>query len=130
MPKREHSELVTGLFVLVALALGLGVVAWLGAAEVFGTKGQLVSFYMLQSDGSIGLTDGSDVTYCDASIGRIVAIEAQPGRDRCIYRARLNRKDITIRQDGKAIVVQVYGDDSVLLDDLSLSRLEQPKTVR
>ncbi len=104
MAKKQHNELVAGIFVVVALAVTLGVFLWLGASGVFQTKGQLVSFYVSQEYGPVGLTEGSEVIIGDALVGEIVDIEIQPKAKRCLYRARLTRKDISVRSDGAAIV--------------------------
>ena len=105
MPRKKHNEVIAGLFVLLAVATLLGVVFWLGAVHLLETKGQMVSFYVPQDQGSTGLELGADVTVGDGSIGRLVDIQPDPAKQRCLYHAQLNRKDITITADGKAQIV-------------------------
>ena len=42
MPQTKHDELKAGLFVIIALAVTLGVILWLGAGDAFRTAGQEV----------------------------------------------------------------------------------------
>jgi len=104
MAKKTHNELVAGVFIIAALAVTLGVVIWLGAADMLLTRGQTVSFYVPQSAGSTGLTEGAEVLYGDAPVGQIIEIVVDPVKRRCLYRARLTRKDIFVKSDGSAIV--------------------------
>ena len=116
MPRKKHSELTAGLFVVVGVVLVLGVVLWLGAADLLRTRGQLVSFYVPMSAGSIGIIKGAEVTLGDGRIGRIVEVHADPANARCLYRARLERSDIKIKRDAKAMVVSaMVGQAKVVL---------------
>jgi len=105
MPRKKKNELTAGLFVVAALVLMLGVILWLGASGLFKTRGQLVSFYVPLSGGSIGVIDGAIVTVGDAEIGRVVSVREEIGKGRCLYQVRIERKDIQIKSDGKAMVV-------------------------
>jgi ABC-type transporter Mla subunit MlaD len=105
MPRKRYSELKAGLFVLAGLAVGAGVVLWLGAADAFRTKGQEVVFRVSQADGSVGVLEGTLITLGDAEIGRVERVEARPARSDCLYHARLERTDIAIRGDADAVVV-------------------------
>ncbi len=88
MAKKRTNELTAGLFVLLAIGVGLGVIVWLGAAEVFG-GGNTVTFYVPAETGDVGLEEGSSVLYAGAVIGRITELEPQPDRKRTLYRAAL-----------------------------------------
>jgi ABC-type transporter Mla subunit MlaD len=105
MPRKRHSELAAGLFVLAGLAVGAGVVLWLGAAEMFRTRGQEVVFRVNQAAGSVGVLEGAPITLGDAEIGRVHRVEARPAEGDCLYHARLERTDIAIRGDADAVVV-------------------------
>ena len=103
MPKRTHNELLTGLFVLVALAALLGVVLWLGASDLLKPRAQRVSFFAGEEIGSFGLRAGAEVLYGDVRIGRVAEIEPLPGKG-CLYHTRIERKDITLYSNALAEV--------------------------
>ncbi|MCD6303694.1 MAG: hypothetical protein J7M21_01885 [Planctomycetes bacterium] len=126
MPKNEHSELAAGLFVVGGIVVGLGVVLWLGAADVLKARGQLLAFSTAMSDGALDVAEGADVTLGDGRIGRIMKIEAVPAADgnagRCLYIARLERTDITVRTDAEAVVdAPPVGQAKVVLLSLGTS---------
>lgn len=105
MPRKRHSELVAGVFVVVALVLGLGVVFWLGAADVFKPSKSRAVFFVAESAGSVGLHEGSFVRVNDDAVGKITEIRYVPAEARTLYVAQIERGDIAIRADGKAHVV-------------------------
>ena len=105
MPRKKHSELTAGLFVLACLAVGLGVAIWIGAAELFRGGGQEVVFRVSQSAGSVGVGEGTLITVGDAEVGRITRVEARPADGACLYFGRLDRSDIEVRSDANAVVV-------------------------
>ena len=105
MPRKRYSELTAGLFVLAGLAVGAGVVLWLGAGDMFRTRGQVVVFRVKQAAGSVGVLKGAPITLGDAEIGRVDLVEARPAQSDCLYHARLDRTDIAIRSDADAVVV-------------------------
>jgi len=105
MPRKKRSELTAGLFVVAGIAVLLGVVLWLGAADVLKAHGQLVSFYVPMSAGSVGIIEGAELTLGDGRIGRVVEIVPDPCAARCLYHARLERTDLLVRSDANAIVV-------------------------
>ncbi|MFB3891231.1 MAG: MlaD family protein [Phycisphaerae bacterium] len=102
MPRKGCNEMVVGVFVVVALAVALTVVIWIGASDIFRTKGQLVSFYSPQDKGPAGLELGYAVSVGDVNIGRIVDMNVNDGR--CIYHARLDRTDIKVYSNAEASV--------------------------
>ena len=57
MPRKKHSELIAGLFVIAALAVLLGVVIWLGPGLLRTTQ-QTAVFYVDEGSGSLGLEVG------------------------------------------------------------------------
>ena len=61
MPRKEHNELKAGIFVLLAVAVGLGVVIWLGASSIFQKTHQKAVFYSLAADGPLHIVVGGDV---------------------------------------------------------------------
>jgi len=105
MPRKKRSELTAGLFVVAGIAVLLGVVLWLGAADVLKARGQVASFYVPMAAGSVGIIEGAELTLGDGRIGKIVDVLPDPGAARCLYHARLERTDLLVRSDAKAIVV-------------------------
>ncbi|MDA1267401.1 MAG: metallophosphoesterase [Planctomycetota bacterium] len=88
-----------------------------------GTSGpNAVGAYLYAAGDAVGFAS-------NGAGARASSVRTEPGMQEawhtlhCAYTA-------TDADDGKAIVVQVHGDDSVLLDDLELSLLELPKTAR
>jgi len=122
MPRSKRNEVVAGLFVLLAIAAGLGVVLWLGLADVFKAGGQTAAFYSPLSEGGTGLQEGSDVRYGDSSIGKIVKLRTLPEQKRCLYLVRVDRSDLLVRADGSAAVVSpLIGSASLVVKDLGTS---------
>jgi len=105
MPKKQYNELTAGLFVLVALGIGAAVVLWVGASEFFATRGQTVVFRVSQDTGSLGVIEGAAITLGDAEIGRVHRVEARPDANACFYYAQLDRDDVTVFSDAKAVVI-------------------------
>ena len=70
MPRKTHSELITGTFVIAALATLVAVMIWLGGAGVLRRVGQRAVFYTPQSAGSLGLLEGAFVQVGDDEVGR------------------------------------------------------------
>lgn len=123
MAKRKHSELAAGAFVLIALAAGVGVLIWLGAADVLLQRGQRVVFFVPQEQGKLGLEIGSIVKVNDAPVGRIRAIRFDPGSVRTLYETRLERTDIRVHADARAeAVVEFIGGASVILADFGTDK--------
>lgn len=104
MPRKKHNELLAGTFVLLALALVLGLILWIGGVDLLATKGQVAVFYVPAEQGGVGLAPGVEVSYGDSPIGKVKSVEARPDLGKCFYYVQLDRKDISIFSDGKAIV--------------------------
>ncbi len=107
MPAKPHSELKAGIFVIVSLAVLLIVVLWLGAADIFKPVPHKAVFFVKESAGSVGLKVGSVVQVNDTACGKIVDIRFNPAEGaegRTLYFAEINRPDIKIYSDGKAMV--------------------------
>ncbi|MBL7132680.1 MAG: hypothetical protein ISS78_01150 [Phycisphaerae bacterium] len=104
MPAKPHSELKAGFFVIVSFAVLLAVVLWLGAADIFKPVPHEAVFFVSESAGSVGLKVGSVVQVNDTACGKIVDIRFSPAEGRTLYFAEINRPDIEIHSDGKAMV--------------------------
>lgn len=116
MPRKRHSELTAGLFVIASVLLAFGVAVWIGAADLFPGGGQEVVFRVLQREGSVGVGKGTRITLGDAEVGRISRVEARPAEGACLYFGRLDRSDIEVRSDANAVVVSPpIGDAKIVL---------------
>jgi ABC-type transporter Mla subunit MlaD len=116
MRRKEHNELVAGLFVTVTLAATIGVVIWLGAAEVFRPKAGEAVFCVRESAGSLGLKVGNFVQVTDQVIGKIADIRLAPDRQITLYVARLDRADLKVYSNGKATVAAgLVGDRQLVI---------------
>jgi ABC-type transporter Mla subunit MlaD len=104
MPKKATSEVAVGLFVIIALGLGVGIILWLGAAEVFAPDGQVLTLYAPQEAGPMGLKPGYDVNFGDEKIGKISRISVDVEKRRTLYTVQLLRTDLKVRADGQAAV--------------------------
>jgi len=119
MAKSKRSELVTGLFVVVALAAGVGVVIWIGAADVFAPAGKTVVFAASLESGSLGLDVGSAVKFNDLPIGKIKTMRLDRAAQRTLYVARIEAADVDIRADARAVAVgEFIGGASIVLETL------------
>ena len=105
MANKAHSELKAGILTLVALAVLVGVVLWLGAAQWLTSRGQTVVFYAPENAGPLGLTEGAAVNINDAQVGRVTEIRYDPENRRTLYVARLSRDDIRIHSNAAAEVI-------------------------
>lgn len=116
MPRKQHSELVAGLFVTITLAALVGVVIWLGAAEVFRPKAGEAVFCVKESGGSMGLKVGNPVQIADEPVGKISSIRLAPQRQIALYIVRLSRPDLKIYSNGKATVAAgLVGDKQLVV---------------
>ncbi len=126
MAKKKTNEITAGIFVVLMLGVTLGVVLWLGAADIFTTRGQRVSFFVSESDGNIGLQEGSELYYGGARIGKIYEVQPKFGSG-CYYRARLDRKDIRLRSDAQATVsVPFIGTPKLVVTTLGTDDAKEP----
>ncbi len=119
MAKKEHSEFKAGLFALIAMCVGVGVLIWLGASEVLSPpKGRAV-FYVDQGTGSLGLKAGDLVQVSDLPVGKIAEIRYDPEKKRTLYIARINHPDVKIHPDGKAqAVCGLVGAGALVVTDM------------
>ena len=104
MAKKQRNELAAGVFVIIALAAGVGVLLWLGAADLFAKTNQQAVFYVTTEFGSVGLAEGNFVRINDAEVGQIAEVRYDAAKGRTYYLANIDRSDIEIHADGKAHV--------------------------
>jgi ABC-type transporter Mla subunit MlaD len=103
MPKKQRNELKAGLFVVLALATLLGVIVWLGAANLFRNPTGQVTFYADAASGPLDLKPGGDVVYNDVNVGKITAVRPDFQKGRTFYDVTFYQ-DLTFRTDGLANV--------------------------
>jgi len=104
MARKQHSELVAGTFVILALVVVVGVIIWVGGAGIFKQATQQAVFFRNEADGGSGLMVGSIVQVGDDRVGQISAIHFDPASGRTYYSAALERGDFKIHADAKARV--------------------------
>ncbi|MFA6133073.1 MAG: hypothetical protein WC869_03535 [Phycisphaerae bacterium] len=115
MAKKQHNELVAGLFVVVTLIIGILVVLWLGAGLWLKPHGRAF-FYVKESSGSMGLKVGSLTQITDEVVGKIQDIRPDPTHQRTLYVVELTREGLTIHADGNAIVASgLVGDRQLII---------------
>ncbi|KPK83594.1 MAG: hypothetical protein AMJ81_07885 [Phycisphaerae bacterium SM23_33] len=118
MAKRKHSELAAGVFVILTLGAGIGVLLWLGVAEAFTTRGDRVVFFTSYQTGNLGLEVGSAVKVNDKPIGKVDGIQLDTAGGRTLYTARLNRRDLKIHTDARATAVTEFiGGAAIVLEN-------------
>ncbi len=105
MAGKKHNELVAGIFVIFALVVLIGVIVWMGGADLFRPAKQKVVFFTREEVGSMGLIEGSFVKIGDDQVGRIARIHFDPDVGRTFYFTDIDRGDFEIHSDGKAKVV-------------------------
>ena len=103
MPRKKRSEFAAGLFVLVALAAAVGVVVWLGAADMLRPARWKAVFYVNEASGSVRLEVGGVVQLNDDPVGKLTEVRFDPKVGRTFYVAQIDRDDVRIRADGRAI---------------------------
>jgi phospholipid/cholesterol/gamma-HCH transport system substrate-binding protein len=115
MPKKERNELAAGVFVVIVVVVTVGVVLWLGAANVFRPARQRAFFSVSESAGSVGLGEGSNVEIAGKEVGKIVEVRLQPDKERALYIAEIHRDDVRIYANAEARVAQGLVGESTLI---------------
>jgi len=116
MPRKKYSELTAGLFVIAGLVVLLGVVLWLGAADAFRAGGSVVTFYVPMCQGSMGITEGTEITVGDGRVGRITRVDAGKGDGNCYYTGHMERGCLALHSDADAEVsAPMVGQAKVVL---------------
>ena len=104
MARTEHNELKAGIFTLVALGAGVAVLVWLGATDFLRPAKGKAYFYVSESAGSLGLTEGGLLLLNDAVVGKIVEIRNDAANRRTLYIARIDEPGREVYANGKATV--------------------------
>lgn len=102
MAKKKRNELTAGLFVVTALVLLVGVVLWMGAADILRPAAQHAYFWVGEDKGAVGLEVGNAVKINDETIGKIVDVTYRPEAGDTLYVAEIQRSDRAIYRDAEA----------------------------
>lgn len=118
MPRETRNEITAGIFTLVALALLIAVIFWLGVSNIFKPTAQTAYFYVGEDNGKLALQTDGQVMINDVVVGRITSIELDPEKKRTMYVVRIERDDVKVYCNGKAKVAAalVGGANLVILD--------------
>jgi len=118
MPRKQRSELTAGVFTIAALAILIGVIFWLGAADIFKPKGQRAYFFATRDRGRLGLQVGGYVLVNDVEVGKIASIERDAAEGKTYYVVQLQTDDLKVYSNGKAKVAAalVGGANLVIID--------------
>lgn len=119
MPRKQYSELTAGIFVLLALAVVVGVILWLGAGSLFDKSAGQAVFYSDNDAGQLGLLKDSKVFIGDTQVGKIVAIRIDMKKNRTLYDVSLSSQDVAVYTDCVAKVkAGLLGGSSLVLTEL------------
>ena len=118
MPRKQRSELTAGIFTIAALAILVGVIFWLGAADIFKPRGQRAYFFATQDRGRLGLQVGGYVLVNDVQVGKIASIELDAAEGKTYYIVQLHTGDLKVYSNGKAKIAAalVGGANLVIID--------------
>lgn len=115
MAKKQYSELVTGIFVIFALAAGVAALLWLGSTGRFEPAGHKLAFAAPLEAGELGLEVGSVVKLGGKEIGRVSDIVVDAKERRTRYLATLSDHDYPIRQDSTAMASPPFIGSSIIV---------------
>ncbi len=108
MARKQRNEVQAGLLALLAVAVLVGVILWMGGGDWFADEGQRVVFAAPLQAGPLGLEPGSRVKVNDAEVGKIVEIRFEPEARRTVYLAELTRGDLQVYADAQAEVIAPF----------------------
>ncbi len=115
MKRRKRQELAAGIFVLVCLAAGLGIVLWLGGSSLWLKKAQSAWFYAEQGRGRQSLLVGSPVIRGDVPVGKIVSMDLDPAGNRVLFGVAIYDDSTRIYRDAEArVAAPLVGKDVAL----------------
>jgi ABC-type transporter Mla subunit MlaD len=115
MAKKQYSELVTGIFVILSLAAGVAVLLWLGSTGRFEPAGHKLAFSAPLDAGELGLEIGSVVKLGGKEVGRVGDIRVDAKKQRTLYVATLSDRDYPIRQDALALASPPFIGTGVII---------------
>ncbi|MDP6546286.1 MAG: MlaD family protein [Phycisphaerae bacterium] len=104
MARKQHSELTAGIFTILATILLVGVIFWLGAADIFKPAAQEAWFYVKLGKGQQGLKPGAQVKMTDVEVGKVAEVRLDLKSGRTFYIVQLFDKQTEVYSDAKASV--------------------------
>ncbi|MBL7220737.1 MAG: MCE family protein [Phycisphaerae bacterium] len=104
MARKQRSELTAGIFTILATILLVGVVFWLGAADIFKPAAREAWFYVELDKGEQGLKPGAQVKITDVEVGKIDEVRLDLKSGRTFYIVKLFDKDTKVCSDAVARV--------------------------
>ncbi|MCY2925045.1 MAG: MlaD family protein [Planctomycetota bacterium] len=115
MKHRKRQELAAGVFALVCLTAGLGVVLWLGGSSLWRKQAQSAWFYAEQGRGRLSLLVGSPVIRGDVQVGKIVSMTLDPAGNRVLFGVAIYNESTRIYRDAEArVAATLVGKDVAL----------------
>jgi len=89
MARKQHNELTAGIFTIVGVILLVGVVFWLGAADVFQSSSHEAWFFVELGKGEQGLKPGALVKINDVEVGKIAEVHLDLPKGKTFYKVKL-----------------------------------------
>lgn len=128
MPRKKHSELKAGLFVLFSVAILVGLVIWMGNyVPLIGADGKHAWFYSDVKNGPVGLIENSDVKFGDLHVGRIEGVVPDYKNGRVYFKVRFKTDGFTLHDDGGAEVISgMLGNSALVIKNLGGSEEAVP----
>lgn len=115
MKHRKRQELAAGIFAVICLAAGLGVVLWLGGSSLWHKQAQSAWFYSEQTRGRQSLLVGSPVIRGDVQVGKIVSMDLDPAGNRVVFGVAIYNDSTRIYRDAEArVAAPLVGKDVAL----------------
>jgi ABC-type transporter Mla subunit MlaD len=115
MIHRKRQELAAGIFTILCLAAGMGIVIWLSGSGLFKPKAQIAYFFAEQDRGKQSLLVGAPVCLGDVEIGKVVSVEMDLDEHKTIYGAEIYNPKTRIYANATArIVAPLVGKDVTL----------------
>ncbi len=120
MPRKKHSELKAGLFVLFSVAIIVGLVIWMGGyVHLIGATGERAWFYSNVKNGPVGLIVNSTVQYGDLVVGRIEDVVPDYKNGRVYFKVSFKKDGFALPNDGSAEVISgMLGNSALVIKDL------------
>ena len=124
MARKQRSELTAGIFTILATVLLVGVVFWLGAADIFKPAAQEVWFYVELDKGQQGLKPGAQVTITDVEVGKIADVRLDLKSGRTFYIVKLFDDQLKVCSDARASVKTALVGGGAILQILDCGKCD------
>ncbi|MCP4377510.1 MAG: MCE family protein [bacterium] len=125
MARKQRNELTAGIFTIVATALLVGVIFWLGASDFFKPAAQEAWFYVDLDKGEQGLKPGAQVKITDIEVGKISDVHLDLASRKTFYVVKLFSDQTKVYSDAKASVKAAFVGGGAVLQILDCGKNEQ-----